>query len=107
MLNASTVSWQERRKLMKIGFAGIGIMGAPMALNLIKAGHELHIYSRSGTTIETLSDRGRRARGSPAAAASDCEVFISIVSDTPDVEEVLFGNNGAAQTLRPEPSPSI
>ena len=87
---------------MKIGFAGIGIMGAPMALNLIKAGHELHIYSRSGKRCETLLAEGAVREDSPAAAASACDVFISIVSDTPDVEEVLFGDGGAAETLRPD-----
>jgi 3-hydroxyisobutyrate dehydrogenase len=87
---------------MKIGFAGIGIMGAPMALNLIRAGHELHIYSRSGKRCEALIAEGAVREDSPAAAASACDVFISIVSDTPDVEEVLFGDGGASETLRPD-----
>ena len=87
---------------MKIGFVGIGIMGAPMALNLIKAGHELHIFSRSGKRCETLIAEGAVREESPAAVASGCDVFISIVSDTPDVEEVLFGDNGASRTLRPD-----
>ena len=87
---------------MKIGFAGIGIMGAPMALNLIRAGHELHVYSRSGKRCETLIAEGAVREDSPAAAASACDVFISIVSDTPYVQEVLFGDRGAAQMLRPD-----
>ena len=87
---------------MKIGFVGIGIMEAPMALNLIKAGHELHIFSRSGKRCETLIVEGSVREESPAAVASGCDVFISIVSDTPDVEEVLFGDHGASRTLRPD-----
>ena len=87
---------------MKVGFAGIGIMGAPMALNLMKAGHQLHFYTRSGRRSESLLAEGAVREDSPAAAASACDVFVSIVSDTSDVEEVLFGENGAAQTLRPD-----
>src|SRR6478672_2488350 len=97
-----SISAQQRSKFMKIGFAGIGIMGAPMALNLMKAGHRLRFYSRSGKRSESLLAEGAVREDSPAAAASDCDVFISIVSDTPDVEEVLFGTDGAAQTLRPD-----
>jgi 3-hydroxyisobutyrate dehydrogenase len=86
---------------MKIGFAGLGIMGAPMALNLIKAGHELHVYNRSAQRCTPLTAAGATRHESPGAAADQGEVFISIVSDTPDVEQVLFGNEGASKGLRP------
>ena len=86
---------------MKIGFVGIGIMGAPMALNLIKAGHELHIHSRSGRRCDRLIAEGAVREVSPAAVASRTDVFISMMPDTPDVEQVLFGESGASEALRP------
>jgi 3-hydroxyisobutyrate dehydrogenase len=86
---------------MKIGFVGIGIMGAPMALNLLKAGHELHIHSRSCRRCNPLIAEGAVREISPAAVAARSDVFISMLPDTPEVEQVLFGESGASQALRP------
>ena len=86
---------------MKIAFAGLGRMGAPMASNLIKAGHDLHVYNRSASRCAPLIATGATQHRSPAAAAVQGEVFVSIVSDTADVEQVLFGDEGAAKGLRP------
>jgi 2-hydroxy-3-oxopropionate reductase len=83
---------------MKIGFIGLGIMGRPMALNLKSAGHELIVPDRSSLTDEIRSSATVVA--TPKAVAAGSEVLILMVPDTPDVEAVLFGENGAADGLR-------
>jgi 2-hydroxy-3-oxopropionate reductase len=83
---------------MKVGFIGLGIMGQPMALNLGKGGHELHLFTRSGVP-QALLDAGGHACGSPKHVAEDAEVIITMVPDTPQVEEVLFGPDGVAAGL--------
>jgi 2-hydroxy-3-oxopropionate reductase len=85
---------------MKVGFIGLGIMGRPMALNLLKGGHEVHLHSRSGVP-EELARAGGRARGSPRGVAEAADVVITMVPDTPHVEEVLFGEGGVAEGLSP------
>ena len=81
-----------------IGFIGLGIMGRPMALNLIKGGHTLFLHSRSGVPPD-LVEAGGRACSTPKEVASNADVIITMVPDTPDVEAVLFGANGVAQGL--------
>ena len=79
-----------------IGFIGLGIMGRPMALNLIKGGHTLFLHSRSGVPQDLLG-AGGRACGSGREVAAQSDIIITMVPDTPDVEAVLFGSDGAAQ----------
>ncbi|MHC8510073.1 MAG: 2-hydroxy-3-oxopropionate reductase [Rhodospirillales bacterium] len=86
--------------MAKVGFIGLGVMGAPMAGHLIAAGHETHLHSRSGAP-EPLVQAGGLACGSPKAAAEAADIIITMVPDTPDVEKVLFGENGAAEGLIP------
>ena len=81
------------------GFIGLGIMGAPMALNLQKGGRKLFLYSRSGVKEKALLDRGGIECGSPAEVAKAAEFIITMVPNTPDVEAVLFGRNGVAAGL--------
>jgi 2-hydroxy-3-oxopropionate reductase len=81
-----------------IGFIGLGIMGRPMALNLITGGHTLFLHSRSGVPHD-LTGAGGRACKSARDVASQSEVIITMVPDTPDVEAVLFGADGVAQGL--------
>ena len=81
--------------MSSIGFIGLGIMGKPMALNLIKGGHTLHLNSRSGVPAE-LTAAGGKACDSAKAVAQQSDVIILMVPDTPDVEKVLFGSNGVA-----------
>jgi 2-hydroxy-3-oxopropionate reductase len=81
-----------------IGFIGLGIMGKPMALNLIKGGHALSLNSRSGVPAE-LTQAGGKACNTAAAVAQSAEVIIIMVPDTPDVERVLFGTDGVAAGL--------
>jgi 2-hydroxy-3-oxopropionate reductase len=83
---------------MKIGFIGLGIMGRPMALNLKNAGHELTVPDRPSLTNEIRS--AAQVVKTPKAVAAESEVLILMVPDTPDVEAVLFGEDGAADGLR-------
>ena len=79
---------------MKIGFIGLGIMGRPMALNLIKGGHQLTVWARRAESMQPLLDAGASAAASPAEVARGVDVVISMVADAPDVEQVLLGENG-------------
>jgi 3-hydroxyisobutyrate dehydrogenase-like beta-hydroxyacid dehydrogenase len=80
---------------MRIAFLGLGIMGRPMAANLVKAGHDVTVWNRTPKNVD-----GARAASSPADAAKDAEVVWICVSDTQAVEDVLFGTNGAADSIR-------
>ena len=82
-----------------IGFIGLGIMGVPMAGHLMRAGHELFLFSRTRAKAQALLESGATWCESPAVVARHCELLITIVTDTPDVEAVLFGENGAAEHL--------
>src|SRR5262245_41851260 len=84
---------------MQIGFIGLGIMGRPMALNLIKAGHSLTVYNRTTEKCRPLIDAGAAAAATPGGAAEGSEIVITIVSDTPDVESVLFGPGGVSEGI--------
>lgn len=81
---------------MKVGFIGLGLMGRPMALNLLKAGHELSVWSRRNESMTPLVQAGATACSSAAEVASRSEVVISMVADAPDVEQVALGPNGVA-----------
>ena len=82
---------------MRIAFLGLGIMGRPMAANLVKAGHEVAVWNRSpGKQVE-----GARVAETPADAARDAEVVWICVSDTQAVESVLYGPNGVEATIAP------
>jgi 2-hydroxy-3-oxopropionate reductase len=83
---------------MNVGFIGLGIMGKPMALHLIKGGHRLFLQSRSGVPVE-LTEAGGTACDTAAAVARQSDVIITMVPDTPDVELVLFGPSGVAAGL--------
>ena len=79
----------------RIGFVGLGIMGAPMALNLLKAGYALRAYNRSDRLrVQEVVDAGAERVASPREAAEGADVVISIVTDTPDVEQVILGEEG-------------
>lgn len=84
-----------------IAFIGPGIMGRPMALNLIAGGHTLYVYARRPEAAEPLVTAGATACASPADAARQAEVIFSCVSDTPDVEEVLLGDRGVVHGAHP------
>ena len=84
--------------MSKVGFVGLGIMGKPMAANLIKGGHTLFLSSRSSVPAE-LTAAGGTACASAKEVAQKADIIITMVPDTPDVEKVLFGANGIAEGL--------
>jgi 2-hydroxy-3-oxopropionate reductase len=77
-----------------IGFIGLGIMGKPMARNLIAAGLDLTVHNRSRATVDELAREGAEVAGSPAAVAGSSDVVITMLPDSPDVESVLLGPAG-------------
>ena len=83
----------------KIGFIGLGIMGAPMALNLLKAGHILFVQTRSKPPIE-LVEGGATVCTSAEEVAKRADIVITMLPDTPNVEEVLFAEKGVAAGLK-------
>jgi len=85
---------------MKIGFIGLGIMGRPMALNLLGAGHQLTVWARRAESMQPLLDAGANAADSPAGVAGAVDLLISIVADAPDVEQVMLGEQGVASAAR-------
>lgn len=82
-----------------LGFVGLGIMGRPMAANLMKGGHTVHLHSRSGVPADVAAQEGAVPCRSGREVAERSEVVFSMVPDTPDVEAVLFGEDGVAQGL--------
>ena len=88
--------------LKKVGFIGLGIMGMPMARNLIKAGFEVVAYNRTVSKAEALVKEGARKANSPRELAKECPAVITIVSDTPDVEAVILGKNGIIEGIKPD-----
>lgn len=85
---------------VRVGFIGLGTMGAPMARNLIDAGFDVAVHNRTREREEPLADRGAKRAATPAEAAAHADVVITMVSDTPDVEHVLFGEGGVADGAR-------
>ncbi|MBP0628182.1 2-hydroxy-3-oxopropionate reductase [Cupriavidus sp. AcVe19-6a] len=85
---------------MKLGFIGLGIMGSPMAQNLIAGGHEVRLSSRSGAP-QALVDLGGIACASAREVAQGADIIFLMVPDTPHVEAALFGEDGVAAGLGP------
>jgi 3-hydroxyisobutyrate dehydrogenase-like beta-hydroxyacid dehydrogenase len=84
----------------KVGFAGLGIMGAPMARNLREVGFDMSVYTRTAEKAARFAaDHEVRAAATPAEAAERADAFITMVPDAPQVEQVLFGEGGAMETL--------
>lgn len=84
--------------MANIGFIGLGIMGKPMAGHLISGGHSLFLHSRSGVSADLIA-MGGRALSSPKEVARHADIIITMLPDTPDVEKVLFGENGVSTAL--------
>jgi 2-hydroxy-3-oxopropionate reductase len=80
----------------RVGFIGLGIMGKPMARHLLEAGHPLTVHSLSPGPVDEIVTAGASRGSSPADAAASSDVVITMLPDTPDVESVLFGPQGAA-----------
>ncbi|MGD1103601.1 MAG: NAD(P)-dependent oxidoreductase [Terriglobia bacterium] len=88
----------DRRKL---GFIGVGVMGGPMASNLLRAGFELTIFDRTRSKCEKLAHLGANIADSPRHVAAANEIVVTMVPDTATVEKVLFGEDGVAGGLKP------
>lgn len=82
---------------MEVGFIGLGLMGRPMALNLIKAGHTVHVWSRRRESMQPLLEAGAGDCASAAEVARRAAITISMVADAPDVEQVTLGAGGVAE----------
>ena len=85
---------------LAVGFIGLGLMGGPMAANLLKAGFAVTVWNRTAARTQPLVALGAQAAGSPREAAAACDVLITIVSDPPALEQVLWGEQGALEGLR-------
>ncbi|HAJ36774.1 MAG TPA: 2-hydroxy-3-oxopropionate reductase [Chloroflexi bacterium] len=85
----------------RIGFVGLGIMGQGMAANLLGAGFELTVWNRTITRMQDLVAQGAHAGASPADVAARSDIIITCVSDTPDVQAVLLGEQGVIHGARP------
>ncbi len=85
----------------QIGFVGLGIMGAPMAEHLIKAGFSLKVYNRTDRPrVQRVVEAGGQRVDTPQAAAEGSDVIITIVTDTPDVESVILGAEGIIHSVK-------
>ncbi len=81
----------------RIGFIGLGIMGTPMARNLLAAGYPLTVHSRSAGPVEMAVEAGASRASSPAEVAGASDIVVTMLPDTPDVEDVLFGTGGVIE----------
>ena len=86
----------------KVGLIGLGIMGIPMARNLMKAGFEVTVYNRTTAKAERRAAEGAKTAKTPREVAGNNPVVITMVSDTPDVESVILGENGVIESIRPD-----
>lgn len=82
---------------MKIGFIGLGIMGKPMAKNLLKAGHELVVYDLNPSSVKALTDAGATEASSPKDVASQVKLVITMVPNSPHVKAAVMGENGVLE----------
>ena len=85
---------------MRVGFVGLGTMGAPMARRLLAAGYEVTVHNRTRSREEPLAAAGAKRATSPRAAAEGADVVFTMVSDTPDVQAVVLGENGVALGMK-------
>ena len=84
-----------------VGFIGLGIMGSPMARNLMRAGHRLVVHNRSPEKAGALAEEGAALAASPREAAETSDVIITMLPDSPDVEAVVAGPDGVLEGIRP------
>jgi len=84
----------------KVGFIGLGIMGGPMAQNLMEAGYELVLYNRTIEKAEEVAGDGATVVGSPREVAESCDVVVLMLPDSPQVEEIVEGEDGVLEGLK-------
>ncbi len=86
----------------RIGLIGLGIMGKPMANNLLQAKHSLSLYARNPQTLESFTANNIEIYNTPAELAEHCDITITMVSDSPDVENIILGENGIIDGAKPK-----
>ena len=87
--------------MKRVGFIGLGLMGTGMSQNILKAGYPLTVWNRTKSKMKPLIDMGAKGATDPKEVAENSDIIISIVTDSPDVEEVLIGPNGAIHGSSP------
>jgi len=87
---------------VKLGFIGIGLMGKPMALRLLAAGHEVAVWNRSAEKLKEAVEKGAQAADSPAGVARAADVVMMCVTDQKAAEQVLFGPDGVVHSAKPQ-----
>jgi 2-hydroxy-3-oxopropionate reductase len=92
---------EQTETALDVGFIGLGIMGRPMALNLLKHGHRLAVWARRPESMQPLVEAGACGCAGPAAVAAHAAVVFSMVADAPDVEQVALGAGGVAEGAQP------
>ncbi|WP_279230944.1 2-hydroxy-3-oxopropionate reductase [Natranaerovirga pectinivora] len=91
----------KERKKMKVGFIGLGIMGKPMAKNLVKAGHKLVVLDLNKESVDELIGMGAETAPSKVELASQCDVIITMLPNSPQVKEVVLGEGGVIEGAKP------
>jgi 3-hydroxyisobutyrate dehydrogenase len=86
---------------MKVAFIGMGTMGAPMAINILKGGHQVTVHNRTREREKPVAEAGALTAESPGEAAANADIIITCVSDTPDVEAVILGEDGVMSGAAP------
>ena len=86
--------------MKRIGFIGLGIMGRPMAQNLLKAGYTVTVYNRSRVRPSVLAAAGAKVAASPRTSQPSSDVVITMVTDSPDVQQVILGPGGVVEAAR-------
>jgi 2-hydroxy-3-oxopropionate reductase len=84
----------------KVGFIGLGIMGKPMAKNLMKAGYELVLYNRTLEKAEELAEDGAEVAVDPREVAENSDIIVTMLPDSPDVRNVVVGENGVLEGIK-------
>ncbi|WP_319478815.1 2-hydroxy-3-oxopropionate reductase [uncultured Draconibacterium sp.] len=88
-------------KKKKIGFIGLGVMGKPMSLNLIKAGYSLMVFDINQDSVNEVVSRGAERGNSPNHIGESCEIIITMLPNSPQVETVIAGENGVMEGAKP------
>jgi len=86
---------------MKVGFIGVGVMGGPMALNVLKGGHELTVFDLDQAAVKRMVDAGARGAASPREVGAGCDVLVTMLPEPKHVREAVLGPNGAVHGLKP------
>ena len=83
----------------RIGFIGLGIMGKPMARNLMKSGYDLVVHNRSRMAVDEIAGEGAIPASNPREVAEQAKIVITMLPDSPDVRDVVFGANGLSEAM--------